>query len=67
MALCGQCAAKYKWGKQTPDSEIKSTILARNDYSGAIKVDVILGGESQQITFIESHFVMLKSALSIIE
>jgi hypothetical protein len=67
MALCGQCSAKFKWGKQTPDAEIMREILARNDYSGSVKIDVTLGGVVQQITFIESHFVALKGALKILE
>ena len=65
IALCGQCAAKFKWGKSTPDDAIKRAILDLKEFSGEVKINVVLGGEPEQIKFVESHFVKLKGALSI--
>ncbi len=65
IAVCAQCAAKYKYAKKSTDLEIKSLILAQKDYSGTVLIDVFLGGENQQIKFVESHFVKLRGALSI--
>jgi len=65
IALCGQCSAKFKWGKSTSDSAIKSSILSKKDWSGVVKIDIVLGGEQVQIKFKESHFLKLKAALSI--
>jgi hypothetical protein len=63
VALCGQCAAKFKWGRTTTDDELKKKIILKNDYSGNVKIDVVLGGQLEHINFIESHFVKLKGAL----
>ena len=63
VALCGQCSAKFKWGRTTTDDEIKKEIILKNDYSGNVKIDVVLGGQLEHINFIESHFVKLKGAL----
>ena len=65
IAVCAQCAAKYKHAKKSTDLEIKSSILARKEYSGTVLIEVVLGGENQKIKFIESHFVKLRGALSI--
>jgi hypothetical protein len=65
IAACAQCAAKYKHAKNSTDSEIRSSILAQKDWSGTVKVQVVLGGEIQQIKFKESHFAKLRGALSI--
>jgi len=65
IAVCAQCAAKYKHAKNSTDSEIRSSILAQKDWSGTVKVQVVLGGEIQQIKFKESHFAKLRGALSI--
>jgi hypothetical protein len=65
IAVCAQCAAKYKHAKKSTDLEIKSSILAQKDYSGTVLIEVVLGGENQKIKFIESHFVKLRGALSI--
>lgn len=64
IALCGQCAAKFKWGDRTPDSTIKKDILAQKDYFGSIKINFVLDGEPEHIKFAESHFNGLQSALS---
>lgn len=65
IALCGQCTAKFKWGKSTSDVAIKRAILDLKDFFGEVKINVVLGGEQEQIKFVESHFLNLKAALSI--
>jgi hypothetical protein len=65
IAVCAQCHAKYKWGKKTTDLQLKNSILNHLDFSGTVHVDVLLGGEIQQIKFKESHFVNLRGALSV--
>jgi hypothetical protein len=65
IAVCAQCHAKFKWGKRTTDPELKKLILNQKDFSGTVQIDVLLGGEVQQIKFKESHFVSLKGALSV--
>ena len=64
IAVCGQCHAKFKYAKKTSDIELKSVILDKNDFAGTVKIPVSLAGETQYISFIESHFVKLRGALS---
>lgn len=64
MAVCGQCAAKFKWGRVTSDSELRDKILNLNNYSGNVKIEIYIGGQTENINFIESHFVKLKGAIS---
>jgi hypothetical protein len=65
IAVCAQCHAKYKWGKKTTDLQLKNSILNQKDFSGTVQIEVLLGGEIQQIKFKESHFFNLKGALSV--
>lgn len=63
IAVCAQCAAKYKYSKATTDGQLKLQILGITDFSGTVRVGLIIGGEPQEIKFKESHFVSLKGAL----
>jgi hypothetical protein len=65
IALCAQCAAKFKYAKKSTDFELKTEILNKKDFSGTVQIKVVLGGDSQHISFVESHFFKLKGALSV--
>ena len=65
LALCPNCAAKYRHTRQTSDKELRSRILTHPaaDTAPSIKIPVTLGESEWQLHFVGKHWFDLKRLL----
>ena len=62
LALCPNCAAKYKHTRQTKDMELRGRVISHPapDTAPSIKIPVTLGETEWQLHFVGKHWFDLK-------
>ncbi len=65
LALCPNCAAKYRHTRQTTDSELRNRIVSHEaaDTAGSVKIPVTLAGTAWNLHFVAKHWFDLKTLL----
>ena len=65
LALCPNCAAKYRHTRQTTDAELRNRIVSHEaaDTAGSVKIPVTLAGTAWNLHFVAKHWFDLKTLL----
>jgi hypothetical protein len=63
LALCPECAARYRHTRKTTDAELRKAILENSapDTAGSVQITVILGSIPQSLQFTGKHLFDLKT------
>ena len=66
LALCPNCAAKYRHAWQTSDAELRSLITSHPaaDTAPSVEIPVTLGEADCQLRFVGKHWFDLKTLLT---
>jgi hypothetical protein len=67
LALCPNCAAKYRHTRQTTDTELRSLIISHQapDTAPSVEIPVTLAGSEWNLHFVGKHWFDLKSLLNV--
>lgn len=69
LALCPTCAAMYQHARETDDTEIRRRIVEHtaDDQTPSVEIPVRLAGRDHTLRFVGTHWLDLKTVLSVME